>query len=321
MNICSECRRLIKFWFLSSLIFLVITFNIPIPYALLVAVLAFPVISSIGLWASIIDIIAIVVPFLFFDLFLDNKYVVYLPVIANFLIILNYRAERYMAFIISYSLLIFWIYVSFLNYRSNIDLLLIIYTIFNMIINLKPLLIRSDIYHKAAYLSLSDKYDNIEQVKDLVPMLKEESNCSIRVTEINNIEKDEFLILVFDVSYFLPKFSVISHIIKNMPKGNKRSVLLVYPTDIYPDNGYFIIWLIMVLQGWRVRGRASFINGLSQLKTANINVAAIKDMKDVINYGSADVAEGHISALGNVFYFSPFIFIGFLIHLFFKKIR
>lgn len=316
MNICAECRRIINVLFLSSLVFFVITFNIKLPYAFLVLFLVLPLISSLGFWAGIIDVFAIVLPFLFLDMFLDNKYVLYLPVITNILIILNYRAERYMGVILSYSLLIFWSYISIINYSHVLDFVLIGYSIFNMVMNLKPLLVRTKSYNNAAFVSLSSIYDNEEQFKELVPMLKVESECSIRKAEINDIKNDEFLILFFDISYFFPNISTIIKIIKLLPKGNKRSVMLVYPTKIYPDNGYYIIYLIMILKGWRVRGRVSYNVGLSRLTTANINVAANKEMRKVINEASADVAEGHISALGNTLYFSPLIILGFIIQLF-----
>ena len=64
MQLCAECRRIIKLWFLFAVIFYVISKGYDIPVALFMLLAGIALFASMGFWAAIIEVFTIFLPVL-----------------------------------------------------------------------------------------------------------------------------------------------------------------------------------------------------------------------------------------------------------------
>ena len=101
---------------------------------------------------------------------------------------------------------------------------------------------------------------------------------------------------------------------KNLPKGKNNKAYIIYKAPFFPEMAYIPLWLMFYMKGYKVMGRAYYIEGLAAIKTANIYFAAQKEMMNVISKGMYDISDGFKSALPLYIHLLPFALISTLYH-------
>lgn len=303
MNICSECRRLIKVWFIYALVLYVIVFNYNITPALFLTLVSFALFTSLGVWAAIVEVISVFLPVIILYFFTDNIFILYLLPLVNICLITAYRAGRNMAYIISSIYIIFWIYLSFLNKLSFIDYTVIIISILNLLFHLYGLIYKHN--QSLNWQYYSDVDNNLD--KNIVNILKEGlHDIKGSILQTGSINENDNLVLHVKVKYFIINIRYLKELYKKLPKVSNKKAFIIYSSDFFPDMAYLPLWFMLYLKGYHVMGRAYYINSIAEIKFANIYFAAEKDMLHIMKKGIFDMADGFKSALPMHLYLLPF---------------
>ena len=298
MNICSECRRLIKVWFIYAIVFYVIVFNYNITPALFFLLVSFALFSSLGIWAAIVEVFSVFFPVLILYFLTDNIFIIHLLPLVNICLIMAYRAGRNMAYIISTIYIIFWMYLSFKAKLSPIDYTVIAVSIINLLFHIYGLFIKHREDLNWQYFSKSS--DNLD--KNILNALSEglyDIKGSIKKTDVIN-DKDNLVLLV--------------------KVTDKKKAFIIYSATFFPDMAYIPLWFMLYLKGYRVMGRAYYIHSIAEIKFANIYFAAERDMLHIMKKGIFDMADGFKSALPMHIYLLPFSLIFYILGYFKYKL-
>lgn len=312
MNICIECRRLMRVWLIYAIVFFVIAKGYNITPALFLMLISFALFSSLGIWAAIIEVISVFLPVLILYFLTDNIFIIYLLPFVNICLIMAYRAGRNMAYILSTIYIIFWIYLSYTYKLSVVDYVIIGVCIFNMLLHFKGLFLKHN--ESINWDFLSEK-DNQTLNKSIMDILKEglyDIKGSIAcVQDMKNIQNN--LVIHVETKYFAINIRYLAELYKNLPKGENKKAFIIYSCEIFPDMAYIPLWVILSLKGYKVCGRAYYIHSLAQIKFANIYFAAERDMLHIMKKGIYDMADGFRSALPFHIYLLPFSIIAYVI--------
>lgn len=312
MQLCAECRRLIRLWFLFAVIFYVTVsgYNIPVSIFMLLACIS--LYASLGLWASIIEVFTILLPVFLLYFITDNIFAIYLIPLTNISLIISYRAGRMPAFIISYAYIIFWSYLTYLSSGCVVDYIVIAVCILNLFIHLKGLFIKAEENLHWSFIA----ENNDETGKEILSSLKEglyEVKGDIKICD--NIAQNENNIVIYAETKFAslnPEFMYSLH--KNLPKGKNKKAYIIYKADFFPEMAYIPLWIMLYMKDYKVMGRAYYIDGLAKIKTANIYFAAQKEMLKVISKGMYDISDGFKSALPLYIHLLPIALISTIYH-------
>lgn len=319
MNICIECRRLMRVWLIYAIVFFVISKGYNITPALFLMLISFALFSSLGLWAAIMEVISVFLPALILYFLTDNIFIIYLLPFVNICLIMAYRAGRNMAYILSTIYIIFWIYLSYTYKLSTIDYVIICICIFNMLLHFKGLFLKHN--ESINWDFISEKNNELLN-KNIMDILKEglyDIKGSVRsVQEIKNIQNN--LVIHVNVKYFTINIKYLAELYKNLPKGENKKAFIIYSCNIFPDMAYIPLWVILSLKGYKVCGRAYYINSIAEIKFANIYFAANKEMLQIMKKGIYDMADGFRSALPMHIYLLPFSLIFYILGYFKYKL-
>lgn len=312
MNICIECRRLMRVWLIYAIVFFVIAKGYNITPALFLMLISFALFSSLGIWAAIIEVISVFLPVLILYFLTDNIFIIYLLPFVNICLIMAYRAGRNMAYILSTIYIIFWIYLSYTYKLSVVDYVIIGVCIFNMLLHFKGLFLKHN--ESINWDFLSEKHNELLN-KNIMDILKEglyDIKGSIAyVQDMKNIQNN--LVIHVETKYFIINIKYLAELYKNLPKGENKKAFIIYSCEIFPDMAYIPLWIILSLKGYKVCGRAYYIHSLAKIKFANIYFAAERDMLHIMKKGIYDMADGFRSALPLHFYMLPFSIIAYVI--------
>ena len=283
MQLCAECRRIIKLWFLFAIIFYVISKGYNIPAALFMLLAATALFVSIGFWAALIEVFTIFLPVLILYFITDNIFAVYLIPLTDILLIMAYRAGRLPAAFLSYGYIIFWSYLTYISYSSLIDYIVILICFINILINFKGLFIKVEESLDWSFI----KECNDETGNQILSALKEGLyDIKGEITVLDNIEKAENNIVIYVEAKFASlNMAFMYKLYKNLPNGKNNKAYIIYKAPFFPEMSYIPLWLMLYMKGYKVMGRAYYIEGLAAIKTANIYFAAQKEMMNVISKG------------------------------------
>lgn len=319
MQLCAECRRIIKLWFLFAVIFYVISKGYDIPVALFMLLAGIALFASMGFWAAIIEVFTIFLPVLVLYFITKNIFALYLIPLTNILLIMSYRAGRLPAAIFSYLYILFWSYLTYISYNSYVDYIIILICFVNMLIHIKGLFIKAEESLNWSFIA----ENNDETSTQLLSALKEglyELKGDIK--KIEKLEDAENNIVI----YAETKFSSLSigfmyKLYKSLPKGRKNKAYIIYKAPFFPEMSYIPLWFMLYIKGYKVMGRAYYIEGIAAIKTANIYFAAQKEMMQVISKGMYDIADGFKSALPLYIHLLPFALISTVFHITVYKLK
>ncbi len=312
MQLCAECRRIIKLWFLFAIIFYVISKGYNIPAALFMLLAATALFVSIGFWAALIEVFTIFLPVLILYFITDNIFAVYLIPLTDILLIMAYRAGRLPAAFLSYGYIIFWSYLTYISYSSLIDYIVILICFINILINFKGLFIKVEESLDWSFI----KECNDETGNQILSALKEGLyDIKGEITVLDNIEKAENNIVIYVEAKFASlNMAFMYKLYKNLPNGKNNKAYIIYKAPFFPEMSYIPLWLMLYMKGYKVMGRAYYIEGLAAIKTANIYFAAQKEMMNVISKGMYDISDGFKSALPLYIHLLPFSLISTVYH-------
>ena len=273
MQLCAECRRIIKLWFLFAIIFYVISKGYNIPAALFMLLAATALFVSIGFWAALIEVFTIFLPVLILYFITDNIFAVYLIPLTDILLIMAYRAGRLPAAFLSYGYIIFWSYLTYISYSSLIDYIVILICFINILINFKGLFIKVEESLDWSFI----KECNDETGNQILSALKEGLyDIKGEITVLDNIEKAENNIVIYVEAKFASlNMAFMYKLYKNLPNGKNNKAYIIYKAPFFPEMSYIPLWLMLYMKGYKVMGRAYYIEGLAAIKTANIYFAAL----------------------------------------------
>lgn len=312
MQLCAECRRIIKLWFLFAIIFYVTSKGYNIPAALFMLLASIALFASLGFWAAVIEVFTILLPVLILSFITDNIFALYLIPLTNILLIMAYRAGRLPAAIFSYAYIVFWSYLTYVSYTSLIDYAVIAVCFLNMLLHIKGLFIKAEESLNWSFIA----ENNDETGKQILSALKEGLyDIKGEITVLDNIEKAEHNIVIYtDVKYASLNMNFMYKLYKNLPKGKNNKAYIIYKAPFFPEMAYIPLWLMLYMKGYKVMGRAYYIEGLAEIKTANIYFAAQKEMMNVISKGMYDISDGFKSALPLYIHLLPFALISTVYH-------
>ena len=312
MQLCAECRRIIKLWFLFAIIFYVISKGYNIPAALFMLLAATALFVSIGFWAALIEVFTIFLPVLILYFITDNIFAVYLIPLTDILLIMAYRAGRLPAAFLSYGYIIFWSYLTYISYSSLIDYIVILICFINILINFKGLFIKVEESLDWSFI----KECNDETGNQILSALKEGLyDIKGEITVLDNIEKAENNIVIYVEAKFASlNMAFMYKLYKNLPNGKNNKAYIIYKAPFFPEMSYIPLWLMLYMKGYKVMGRAYYIEGLAAIKTANRYFAAQKEMMNVISKGMYDISDGFKSALPLYIHLLPFSLISTVYH-------
>lgn len=315
MNICIECRRVMRLWFLFAIIFYIVTVGYDIPPSLLLLIAAVPVFSSFGLWASVTEIFFLFIPIAVFYFLTDNLYALYLPALTYILLIMSVRSGRLWVFAVSFLYVIFWSYISFIFRSSYIDIFLIIVSLLNLFLNIS--LLCGNTEKTSSFSVVSD----IDKDKDIIiSAIQDGLKETGAVISKDNEYDGGGLLAVFNVRNFIPDIDFLKSLYISLPRGKGRRAFIIYGSLFYPDCAYLFVWLILVLKGYAVMGRAAYIDSLTYVKAANIGYAAKDEMIKLIRVSAGDVAEGWRSGMPPLLPMFPVSFIAFIVKIVFVSV-
>lgn len=318
MNICSECRRLIKVWFIYAIVFYVIVFQYNITPALFFLLVSIALFSSLGTWAAIVEVFSIFFPVLILYFFTDNIFIIYLLPFVNICLIMAFRAGRNMAYIISTIYIIFWIYLSFKAKLSTVDYVVLAVSIINLIFHIYGLFYKHREDLNWQYFSISsNKLD-----KNILNILNEglyDIKGSIKKTEV--INDTDNLVLHVEVKYFIININYLKDLYHKIPSvTDKKKAFIIYSATFFPDMAYIPLWFMLYLKGYKVMGRAYYIHSIAEIKFANIYFAAEREMLNIMKKGIFDMADGFKSALPMQLYLLPFSLVFYMLGYFKYKL-
>ena len=312
MQLCAECRRIIKLWFLFAIIFYVTSKGYNIPAALFMLLASIALFASLGFWAAVIEVFTIFLPVLILSFITDNIFALYLIPLTNILLIMAYRAGRLPAAIFSYVYIVFWSYLTYVSYTSLIDYAVIAVCFLNMLLHIKGLFIKAEESLNWSFIA----ENNDETGKQILSALKEGLyDIKGEITVLDNIEKAENNIVIYtDVKYASLNMNFMYKLYKNLPNGKNNKAYIIYKAPFFPEMAYIPLWLMLYMKGYKVMGRAYYIEGIAAIKTANIYFAAQKEMLKVISKGMYDISDGFKSALPLYIHLLPFALISTIYH-------
>lgn len=312
MQLCAECRRIIKLWFLFAIIFYVTSkgYNIPAAFFMMLAGIA--LFASLGFWAAVIEVLTIFLPVLILYFITDNIFAVYLIPLTNILLILSYRAGRLPAAFISYIYIIFWSYLTYVSYNSFIDYAVILVCFLNMLLHIKGLFIKAKESLNWSFITEI----NDETADKILSSLKEGLyDIKGDITALDNIEKAENNIVIYAYAKYASLNMAFMHkLYKNLPKGKNNKAYIIYKAPFFPEMAYIPLWLMLYIKGYKVMGRAYYIEGIAEIKAANIYFAAQKEMLNIVSKGMYDISDGFKSALPLYIHLFPFALISTVFH-------
>ena len=312
MQLCAECRRIIKLWFLFAIILYVTSNGYNIPASLFMLLAGTALFASLGFWAAVIEVFTIFLPVLVLYFITDNIYALYLIPLTNILLIMAYRAGRLPAAVFSYVYIIFWSYLTYISYNSPVDYAVILICILNMLIHIKGLFIKAE--EAVNWLFIAENSD--ETALKILSALKEGLyDIKGEITVLDNIEKAGNNIVIYaETKSASLNMEFIYKLYKNLPKCKNGKAYIIYKATFFPEMAYIPLWTMLYLHGYKVMGRAYYIEGIAEIKTANIYFAAQKEMMKVISKGMYDMADGFKSALPLYIHLLPFALISSLFH-------
>lgn len=312
MQLCAECRRIIKLWFLFAIILYVTSKGYNIPAALFMMLASIALFASLGFWAAVIEVFTIFLPVVVLYFITDNIFAVYLIPLTNILLIISYRTGRLPAAFLSYAYIVFWSYLTYVSYSSVIDYAVIFICFLNMLLHIKGLFIKAEESLNWSYITEI----NDETANQVLSSLKEGLyDIKGEITALDNIEKAENNIVIYaEVKYAALNISFMHNLYKHLPKGRNSKAYIIYKAPFFPEMAYIPLWLMLYMKGYKVMGRAYYIEGLAEIKTANIYFAAQKEMLQVISKGIYDISDGFKSALPLYIHLSPFALISIVFH-------
>lgn len=312
MQLCAECRRIIKVWFLFTVIFYVTSKGYNITVSLFMLLSGIALFASLGFWAAVIEVFTIFLPVFILYFITDNIFAVYLIPLTNILLIMAYRAGRLPAALLSYVYVIFWSYLTYISYDSPVDYIVIIICFINIFIHIKGLFIKAE---ESLNWSFITELNN-ETSNQVLSSLKEGLyDIKGQINLLENIEKAENNIVIFaETKYSSLNMAYLHKLYKNLPKGKKNKAYIIYKASFFPEMAYIPLWLMLYFKGYKVMGRAYYIKGIAEIKTANIYFAAQKEMLNVISKGMYDIADGFKSALPLYIHLLPFALISTMFH-------
>lgn len=312
MQLCAECRRIIKLWFLFAIIFYVTSKGYNIPAALFMLLASIALFASLGFWAAVIEVFTVFLPVLILSFITDNIFALYLIPLTNILLIMAYRAGRLPAAIFSYVYIVFWSYLTYVSYTSLIDYAVIAVCFLNMLLHIKGLFIKAEESLNWSFIA----ENNDETGKQILSALKEGLyDIKGEITVLDNIEKAENNIVIYaEAKYAALNMSFIHKLYKYLPKSRNSKAYIIYKAPFFPEMAYIPLWLMLYMKGYKVMGRAYYVEGLAEIKTANIYFAAQKEMLQVISKGMYDISDGFKSALPLYIHLLPFALISTVYH-------
>ncbi len=312
MNICIECRRLIKLWFLFALVVYVIVFGYNIPPALIFLLASIALFSSLGFWGVLIEVFTIFIPVVILYFFTNNLFLIYLIPVTNILLFMSYRSGRIMAAVISYIYILFWCYLSVPAEFTLLNYIVIAFSIINMLIHLKGLFI-----HHFQALSWSFIVEEKDRAADnILSSLKEglyESKGSIEYSNIK--DADNNIVLYVHTLYSAINIKYLKELYKNLPSGSGKRAFIIYSGVFFPEMAYIPLWILLSLKGYTVMGRTYYIYSMAEIKFANIYFAAEKDMLNIIKTGISDAADGFKSAMPLYFHMLIISFVSYCVQI------
>lgn len=302
---CDECRRLIKLWFITALIFYIISAKIAIPVPVMLFFTVLPVMASIGIWTGLIEVISVFVPVLILSFFTSNLYALFLPVFTSFFIILAHRSDRLPALVISYLYLIFLTYISIISYSSIADILLISISILNMVINLK-LFNKKALEKDACMLYNIENFFLYKKMEQNINHLFKEKNW-LRLGKDSIVDNKKINITFFiNTSYCTISVKELKDLWKNIPDGAGKNALIIYYADYFSDIAYVAFNILLFLKGYKVKGRLPVVKSMTEIKQANIWYAVEQDVEREIISGIKYSMEGHTACLPVIIPVIPF---------------
>ena len=316
MNICIECRRLIKLWFLFALVLYTIIFGYNIPVALIFLLSFIILFLSIGFWGGIIEVFTIFLSVIVLSFFTDNIFLIYLIPMTNILLFMAFRSGRLMAALISYGFILLWCYLSIPVKFTLLNYIVIFICLVNLLIHIKGLFIKKK--EEISWSYIVEKNDNV--MDNILWKLKEGLyDIKGSIDYVEDISKINNNIVI----YTHTKFSSISiaylkYLYKTLPKGNGKKAFIIYSATFFPEMAYIPLWILLTLKGYQVMGRSYYIYSLAEIKFANIYYAADKDMMENIRKGIYDISDGFQSAMPLYFHLVPLAFFSYLFRIIFS---
>lgn len=318
MNICIECRRLIRVWFIYAVVFYVLVFNHNITPALFFMLISFAIFASLGVWAAFIEIFSIFLPSFILYFLSDNIFIIYLLPFMNICLIMAYRAGRNMAYIISIIYILFWLYLSFSLKFSFIDYVVISAAFLNILLHIFSIFYKHNISLNWQYIS-----EDFSELDKKILSTLEEGLYDIKgsIKKVEEISIDENIVIHAKANNFTFNIKYLKEMYKKLPKVENKRAFIIYSATFFPDMAYIPLWFMLYLKGYKVMGRAYYIHSLASIKFANIYFAAEKEMLYIMKKGIYDMADGFKSALPLQIYLLPFSFIFYIVNFIIYKVK
>ncbi len=313
MNICIECRRLIRLWFLFAVVVYAVVFGLHIPPSLIFLLASFMLFASLGFWGGLIEVFTILLPVTVLYFFTDNIFLIYLIPVTNILLFMSYRSGRLMAAFISYLYIILWCFLTITTKADSLSIIITCICLFNMMLHIKGLFYKHT--ESLHWLFIVEKQG--KTTDDILSALKEglyDAKGSVTYADnINSIDKN--IILYVNTKYSSINPAYLLFLYKNLPYGKGRKAFIIYTGLFFPEMAYIPLWIILALKGYNVTGRTYYIYSLAEIKFANIFFASDRDMLNIIKRGISDMADGFKSAMPLYIHILPASLISYTIQL------
>jgi ferredoxin len=136
-----------------------------------------------------------------------------------------------------------------------------------------------------------------------------------------NLDGDA-LVLAFPVIGWKPPWPFFDYLWKNLPRGNGKPAFILYTAGGGPENAGAIVWLLLLLKGYRVKGRnwgvypmnvVTFRIGPAFLWKYLDNSVPVKNDGDKIRQIALEFVRGYNTGLPFILWPSPLFIIGTLL--------
>lgn len=260
-KMCYQCKLFLREIFIFSLTANAVIFNFNIPWFIVFLIAALLVFISFGTMSSVIGGIRIFIPTAMLSCFSLNPFAVYLPFLTWALLTLSVRSGKRWTLISAVLFNMAWVCLSLRGEISLADIIFILSSIVSLLFSLPMLKGKTQgLKDINIIVKSAEKYtiQAAETFADGAAEVLKKGKINIMNWEEKGIEpetlKNEALVIAFHAKFFGCGRGFLVDMIKKLPKGNGRAAFILYTASIYPDTASFILWVILRIKGYNVRG-------------------------------------------------------------------
>ena len=260
-KMCYQCKLFLREIFIFSLAANAVIFNFNIPWFVVFLIAALPVFISFGTMSSVIGGIRIFVPTAVLSFFSLNPFAVYLPFLTWALLTLSIRSGKRWTLISTVLFNIAWICLSLRGEISLADGVFILSSIISLLFALPMLKGKTqELKDIDIMVKSTERYtlQAAETFADGAAEVLKKEKINIINWEERGIEpgtlKGGALVIAFKPKFFGCGRGFLIDMIKKLPRGNGKAAFILYTAFLYPDTAAFILWVVLRIKGYDVRG-------------------------------------------------------------------